>query len=144
METYKELLGAAIKFKNTAYINRVCTKSASKDSRSACPQYVFPDMCSSLHQLEQGFFTKSVSVQYLYKTGHTYTEQDIQSRTPGYTQQGIRSRTPSYTEQGIWSRIFKVGPKNSIQMQCLPLFEVGHLRQLCFISDSSEKWKHAY
>ena len=31
MKTYKELLGTCIKSKKTAYINTVCTKSASKD-----------------------------------------------------------------------------------------------------------------
>ena len=31
LKTYKELLGTCIKSKKTAYINTVCTKSASKD-----------------------------------------------------------------------------------------------------------------
>ena len=34
------------------------------------------------------FYIKTSSVQYLYEVGHTYTEQDIWSRTPCY----IRSR----------------------------------------------------
>ena len=50
MKTYKELLGTCIKSKKTAYINTVCTKSASKDysncfaiyGSSACQgQYAF-------------------------------------------------------------------------------------------------------
>ena len=32
LKTYKELLGTSIKSKKTAYLNIVCTKSASKDS----------------------------------------------------------------------------------------------------------------
>ena len=58
MKTYKELPGTCIKSKKTAYINTVCTKSASKDysncfaifGSSACQgqQHICLDMYSSL------------------------------------------------------------------------------------------------
>ena len=56
MKTYKVLLGTCTKSKKTAYLNTICTKSASKDSlkcfvifgSSACQgRHVFPDMYSS-------------------------------------------------------------------------------------------------
>ena len=102
METYKELLGAAIKFKNTAYINRVCTKSASKDSRSACPQYVFPDMCSSLHQLD---FLRSRSPYSIYTKQGT----PIRSRTFRVGHPATRSRAFGVGHPAIQSRAFGVG-----------------------------------
>ena len=71
-ETYKELLGTCIKSEKTAYINTVCTKSASKDSLNCFAIFDSP-ACRGLHVFSMSFLTctaprsSHTNVQKLFK-----------------------------------------------------------------------------
>ena len=56
MKTYKELLGTCIKSKKTAYINTVCTKSASKDY-SNCFAIFGSSACQGQHAFSMSVLT---------------------------------------------------------------------------------------
>ena len=56
MKTYKELLGTCIKPKKKAYINTVCTKSASKDSPN-CFAIFGSSACQGQHVFSMSFLT---------------------------------------------------------------------------------------
>ena len=56
MKTYKELLGTCIKSKKTAYINTVCTKSASKDY-SNCFTIFGSSACQGQHAFSMSVLT---------------------------------------------------------------------------------------
>ena len=118
METYKELLGICIKSKKTAYINGVCTKSASKDSLN-CFTIFGSSACQGQHVLSMSFLTCTAPCT-------DWSRDFIRSRAPYsiYTKQviPIRSRTFRVGHPATRSRAFGVG-HSAIRSRA---FEVGH------------------
>ena len=76
MKTYKELLGTGIKSKKTAYINAVCTKSASKDSLN-CFTIFGSSAC-----LGQKVFGISFLTCTAPRSSHTNVQELIKSLEP--------------------------------------------------------------
>ena len=73
MKTYKEFLGTCIKSKKTAYINKLCTKPASKDY-SNCFTIFGSSACQGQHA-----FSRSVLTCTAPSSSHTNVQELIQT-----------------------------------------------------------------